>query len=305
MKRPFLDETNGRVYSVRMDHGIGNAGGLRIHPLLDKDAPVRPSVYSRPPWHLVECVETGFVYLANPPQYAQLDEEFSWEKTKAEENAKRVQEEPVVAWISKWSKFIRRSFRRERRIQREAMQLLIATGNPSPTVLDLGCGSGRTLLGLTVYAKKECGIKVIPIGIEISRKLAAKAHANLVGYNGEVIHAPAVEGLGGLAGLSVDLILLSSYLEHETQPLEALKLCHRTLASGAAIIIKVPNFASINRRVRRQRWCGFRFPDHVNYFTPRSLRMLVDKAGFEVARMNFFDRLPTSDNMWLIARKRS
>jgi SAM-dependent methyltransferase len=304
MKRLSLDDTIGRVYRVRMDQGIGKAESLRTHPLLDQDSPVRPSVYSRPPWHLVECLETGFVYLANPPEYAQLDEEFSWEKTKAEENAKRIHEEPVVAWISKWSKFIRRSFRRERRIQREAMQLLTATGNPSPTVLDLGCGSGRTLLGLTERAK-DCGINVIPIGIEISRKLAAKAHANLVGYNGEVIHAPAVEGLGQLAGLSVDLILLSSYLEHETQPLEALRLCHRTLASGAAIIIKVPNFASLNRRVRQERWCGFRFPDHVNYFTPRSLRMLVEKAGFEVARMNFFDRLPTSDNMWLIARKRS
>jgi len=306
---PPLDGTVWRDYGRRMDQdesgGRANqAAGLRTHPLLGKDSPTRPSIYSRPPWLLVECLETGFVYLANPPEYAQLAEEFAWEKTKPAEHARRIREEPFVAWLSKWTKIIRHAFRRGRRIQREAIQLLVAAANPSPTVLDLGCGGGRTLRGIAEFAKQQCGINVVPVGIEISASLAAKAGANLADFGGSVIHGPAVEGLAKLDSSSVDVMLLSSYLEHEVQPLEALKLCYDKLTSGGAMIIKVPNFASLNRRVRQERWCGFRYPDHVNYFTPRSLRMLVEKAGFEVARMNLFDRLPTSDNMWMIARKR-
>jgi len=50
--------------------------------------------------------------------------------------------------------------------------------------------------------------------------------------------------------------------------------------------VRVPNFASLNRRVIGKKWCGFRYPDHVNYFTPVSLRALVAKAGFTMSITN-------------------
>jgi hypothetical protein len=52
-----------------------------------------------------------------------------------------------------------------------------------------------------------------------------------------------------------------------------------------------------------QKWCGFRYPDHVNYWTPKTLNKIIKETGFEIVRFNFGDRFPTSDNMWLIARK--
>lgn len=69
-------------------------------------------------------------------------------------------------------------------------------------------------------------------------------------------------------------------------------------------MIKVPNYASLNRHMRGARWCGFRWPEHVNYFTPRTLRMISDRAGLKVVRMNFFDRFPFSDSLYaVLARK--
>ena len=67
--------------------------------------------------------------------------------------------------------------------------------------------------------------------------------------------------------------------------------------------VKVPNYACFNRTVRGDRWCGFRWPDHVNYFTPRTLREMVESAGLRIARMNFFDRHPFSDNMYAVLEK--
>jgi len=77
----------------------------------------------------------------------------------------------------------------------------------------------------------------------------------------------------------------------------------RVLQPGGVTIIKVPNFASINRRVMGSRWCGFRFPGHVNHFTPESLRAMVEDAGFKVVSFNALDRFFLSDNMWMVARK--
>jgi hypothetical protein len=76
----------------------------------------------------------------------------------------------------------------------------------------------------------------------------------------------------------------------------------RKLKSGGALIVKVPNFACWNRLVRGARWCGLRFPDHVNYFTPRTLWDMLKRAGFRVARFSLRDRFPLSDNMWVLCR---
>jgi hypothetical protein len=65
--------------------------------------------------------------------------------------------------------------------------------------------------------------------------------------------------------------------------------------------VKVPNFASMNRVVMGRHWCGFRHPDHLNYFTPKTLRLLAEATGFDV-ELPFLDALPTDDNMVAILR---
>ena len=62
--------------------------------------------------------------------------------------------------------------------------------------------------------------------------------------------------------------LVRSYLEHKMRPFDVLEETHRTLNEGGVALVKVPDFASINRMVLRKRWCGFRYPDDLIYFTP-------------------------------------
>ena len=51
-----------------------------------------------------------------------------------------------------------------------------------------------------------------------------------------------------------------------------------------------------------RKWCGFRYPDYLNYFTPASLRRMAEKCGYSV-KSAFSQRLPTSDNMYAILKK--
>jgi len=101
----------------------------------------------------------------------------------------------------------------------------------------------------------------------------------------------------------VDLVIMSSFLEHEAQPLALLQTLAPVLSAEALIVLKVPNFGCINRSLRGGRWCGFRYPDHVNYFTPATLKRLAEEAGFVVARQQFIECLPTSDTMYAVLRK--
>jgi len=99
-------------------------------------------------------------------------------------------------------------------------------------------------------------------------------------------------------------IVMISFLEHDVQPLQVLIAARRVLQPDGVVILKVPNLDCWNRRLQGKGWPGFRFPDHVNYFTPETLSQLVSKADLKIVRFSWRDRLPTSDNMWLVAGTR-
>jgi predicted SAM-dependent methyltransferase len=120
---------------------------------------------------------------------------------------------------------------------------------------------------------------------------------------GRIVASSAVEGVTHFRPDEIDVAVLSSFLEHEAQPLALLRNLHRVLKPGASVIIKVPNYACWSRRLRGPRWPGFRFPDHVNYFTPATLRTLAERAGFRIARQTLLDRFPLSDSMYAVLQK--
>jgi SAM-dependent methyltransferase len=162
-------------------------------------------------------------------------------------------------------------------------------------VLDLGCGDGAPLLSFPP--------SFTPFGIEISSVLAAKADRAFRARGGYAINAPCVEGLRHLPERFFAAASLRSYLEHEADPLGVLQNLNRVLMPGGFAVVKVPNYGSLNRVVMGRRWCGFRYPDHLNYFTPKTLGKMAAKAGFATA-FGATGRLPTSDNMWAVLSKR-
>jgi len=80
---------------------------------------------------------------------------------------------------------------------------------------------------------------------------------------------------------------MRSYLEHEAQPRLILERAFKRLKPGGTILLRSPNYNSANRFIMGSQWCGFRFPDHVNYFTPRSLKALAASIGYEFRWMNW------------------
>ena len=287
---------------------IDRQGMSRPNPLTESLTPVQETPYSSGEWRVVECLETGMVYLENPPDYASLVDEFAWEKTYEEESKRRRREEPAIAFASNLGKTVRRRLRKKERIEKVAFKTLSrlldeGSGNQGLKIVDVGCGTGRKLCRISRAFESRRGAAVYPIGIEISAKLAAETHSRLEELGGRCIHGAAMDGLASLEDGAIDLVILCSYLEHEVKPLEVLQAIHRKLRPGGYVIIKVPNYGCWNRRVRQKRWCGFRYPDHVNYFTPRTLTRIVETSGLKLWRMNLYDRLPTNDNVWAIARR--
>lgn len=261
-------------------------------PVCDTDNAGQTALaYSQAPWEIKECVSCGCVYLENPPTYEALEEDFAWEKTSAKEEERRKEKRPAAKAVSTaWKQF------RQKVLKRDKLMDLVRVHIPTGSVLDIGCGGGGTLARLP-------GEGHIPYGIEISKALAAESNQLAEAGGGKVIQASALEGAKQFPEKQFDGVMMSAFLEHEVQPGPLLNELHRILKPGGCIIIKVPNYGCVNRSVRGGEWCGFRFPDHVNYFTPQSLTQLAKQTGYKIARFRFQDKMPTSDNMWAVIKK--
>jgi len=245
------------------------------------------SVYSRDGWQIVSCRECRFVYLVNPPDYEALeDEDFAWENSSRSEEKRRKKVAPVFYGLDYATRFRTGLLQQS---DMEKFQKWIGTGN----VLDVGCGAGTRIRP-----------PLIPHGIELSKALAQKADENMRGHGGYCIHGPGGDAIWQFPESYFDGIVMRSYLEHEKQAFRVLEGAFRALKPGGKVYVKVPNYGSLNRKLIGRNWCGFRLPDHVNYFTLESLRNLAASAGFDCELKNRIN-LIVDDNVHALLHKKA
>ena len=240
--------------------------------------------YSKGQWRLGACEACGFVYLKNPPEYEAFVEQFAWEKTKAEDRKERAKDVPFLTFLDKLFAF-RWKFRGTL-----ASRYLKVFG--AGRVLDVGCGRGRALPE-----------PIIPFGIELSAARHAEADAYMKTRGGYAVFGPAIEKMEEMPEGSFDGVLMSSILEHEPDPKAMLSAARRVLRDGGKLYLRLPNYGSTNRRVTGAKWCGFRYPGHVNYFTVPQLRRMSEGAGWAFTQLNRFT--PFADNMLVLLTKKA
>lgn len=276
----------------------------RVCPLLEREtSSVSLAEYAPAPWRLLKCRETGFVFLENPPGYEALQQEFAWQTTHAAEAQARQAAEPVLHSVSQSLGRFRTQVLKRNKVRDLVLAQAAACSGPVVNLLDVGCGWGNLLSEVLATLPPEQRRRCVPYGIELSDELAATSQATLAPAGGRCLHSDALSGLARLPAGEFDVVILSSFLEHELQPLPVLRGCRVRLRPGGVVVVKVPNYASFNRLVRGRRWCGFRWPEHVNYFTPATLTAMATAAGLGVTRMRVQDRHPFSDSLYAVLRR--
>lgn len=135
------------------------------------------------------------------------------------------------------------------------------------TILDFGCGSGRTVRLLR-------SIGVDAFGFEpdhIARKCAAANGTDLAGSMKEFEH------------IRFDGIIMSHVLEHLEDPVAQLaELQSKLLDENSRLLISVPNAQSRQAELFGSAWIGYDMPRHRWHFTPNTLGRLIEKAGLSV-----------------------
>jgi SAM-dependent methyltransferase len=154
----------------------------------------------------------------------------------------------------------------------EPIELGLARGR---TVCDIGCGSGRTLETLRYAGFSIVGIEPDAKARELARKVCDV-------FDGTVEQLPSQIQLQ-----KFDIVLMSHVLEHCIDPHTALINIHSILTPSGTVVIETPNSSARGFLRFGPNWPWSDIPRHINFFTERSLRVLLQKHDFKISRVRY------------------
>jgi 2-polyprenyl-3-methyl-5-hydroxy-6-metoxy-1,4-benzoquinol methylase len=218
-------------------------------------------------YHLVEDPEYGFLRIDPTPSVAEveqyyLNEFYSGEYRQFNDSQLEVQQSQKEFFRLRWQ-FIHDQCR--------AMLGLVK----GRSLLDIGCGYCQALLYF-----REQGFSVH--GIEPS-----KEGAEYGAVQGVAVVQAGIESMPSDLGRQFDVVTLLNVLEHLREPARTLvEIRERFLHEGGVLVVDVPNefndFQTVANDLHSLGQWWIHPPAHLNYFSPTSLRRLLERCGYRV-----------------------
>lgn len=143
-------------------------------------------------------------------------------------------------------------------------------------ILDLGCGTGDTLVLLKKIGWDVYGMDIDKNSISIGKKR---------GLNN--LKLGAYRDLDKYPDNYFDAIRLYHVIEHLDDPSFCLSLIRKKLKKRGELIMGTPNMESWVSKIFKSCWYNLDSPRHLFVFSPLTLRKLTEKNGFSVKKIEF------------------
>lgn len=137
-------------------------------------------------------------------------------------------------------------------------------------LLDAGCGGGYFVQAAGSRGWSATGLEPSP---DAARRAARDQGVRIVA--GRLEEAPVQAG-------RFDAVTMFDVLEHVFCPRTFLLEARSLLAPGGLVLIETPNMAGWLPRLLSRRHPWVRPPEHLTYFTPSTLGLLVERAGYRL-----------------------
>lgn len=134
-------------------------------------------------------------------------------------------------------------------------------------ILDVGCGIGYFLEEAKKRNWEVYGTEYTDVAVEICKNKGISMQNGVLDpshYDME----------------SFDVITSFEVIEHINNPKEELASFYRLLRKGGAVYVTTPNFNSLLRYRLKETYDMICYPEHLSYYTPKTLRHVFRKAGF-------------------------
>lgn len=136
--------------------------------------------------------------------------------------------------------------------------------------LEIGCSTGDLL------DAARSAFTVVGVEADEGNSRAA-AMRGLDVFNGTLCDARFPDG-------HFDAAAMYHVIEHVPSPRRELRELRRVIKPGGWLALETPNIAAVWYRLLGARWRQF-IPDHIFFFTPRTIIRLCENGGFEVREL--------------------
>jgi len=148
----------------------------------------------------------------------------------------------------------------------EARSCYLGIASPGARLLDIGCGSGKSLERMRRLGWEVMGTEVDP---------AAAATARSRGL--EVMVGDVLDLELPLAYF--DAITVEHVLEHALDPMALVARLRLLIRPGGRLVVMTPNVKSLGHRLFGADWFWLDPPRHITLFSQRSIEQLLRDAG--------------------------
>jgi 2-polyprenyl-3-methyl-5-hydroxy-6-metoxy-1,4-benzoquinol methylase len=140
------------------------------------------------------------------------------------------------------------------------------------TLLDVGCATGGFLAEAKSAGWEGTGVELSDHAVDIAR---TEFGLNVI--RGALDSPDLTPG-------SFGLITMWHVLEHLIDPAAALVRARDLLLPGGMLFVELPNWGSVGRVAKGPAWKQLKPPEHINFFTPKTLAATTERAGLRVMR---------------------
>ena len=146
--------------------------------------------------------------------------------------------------------------------------------------VDIGAGAGTFALCIknTKYFSNVIALDLSDECVKICKKIGLQAEAKTVDQ---------------LSDDSCDLICANDLVEHLYDPYSFFIDCHKALRDNGHVFIPTPNGQGFDFMVMGDNTINISPPEHLQYFNPQSLELILNRAGFRVISLETPGKLDT------------
>jgi 2-polyprenyl-3-methyl-5-hydroxy-6-metoxy-1,4-benzoquinol methylase len=164
---------------------------------------------------------------------------------------------------------------------RKLLNELKRHGMTSGKLLEIGCGYGYFLDEAKKYFSYTSGVD-----------LSEEAGIHAQKLSGADIYIGDIQSLPEECS-NFNIIVMINVIEHIYNPVEFLLSLKRKLTKGGRIVIATPDIGSFWYRIMKSKWSSFKIPEHVVFYSKKTLTSLLEKAEFNnITQIHFPHAFP-------------
>lgn len=179
--------------------------------------------------------------------------------------------------VDRYAQFVDETYEKERPARKQNQAKIIRTIEglikKKGKILDVGAATGTLVEAAKDLGWKSYGIEPSRWAVDYAKK---KYHLNM--FKGTINKNKFKKN-------SFDAVTLIDVIEHVDSPRDLLIMVRKILTSDGIVVLVTPDYRSLFSKILGEKWWHIR-PDHIYYFSHKTLNLLVESLGFKIVKVN-------------------